>query len=142
MRVTVDTNVLVRAAVLDDVEQARAALRLLAEAELVIVTVACLCEFAWVLGRSYKFATRDVAKAIRAVAAKPAVKVNRLAVSAGLALLDLGGDFADGAIACEGGLAGGVVFMTFDRQAIQKLSVLGKAARTPLDMGVEAESAQ
>lgn len=55
---------------------------------MVIVTVACLCEFAWVLGRSYKFACEDIAEAIRSVVEKPAVKVDRLAVAAGLSMLD------------------------------------------------------
>jgi predicted nucleic-acid-binding protein len=131
MRITVDTNVLVRIAVLDDLDQARAAARLLVEAQLVIVTVACLCEFAWVLGRSYKFACEDIAEAIRSVVEKPAVKVDRLAVAAGLSMLDLGGDFADGAIACEGRLAGGEVFMTFDKQAMRKLVSLGNAVDSP-----------
>jgi predicted nucleic-acid-binding protein len=135
MKVTVDTNVLVRVAVLDDLDQARAAARLLGEAQLVIVTVACLCEFAWVLGRSYKYAGSDIAEAIRTVVAKPAVKVDRLAVAAGLSMLDLGGDFADGAIACEGRLAGGTVFMTFDKDAMRKLVSLGNTVGSPRNVG-------
>ncbi len=131
MKVTVDTNVLVRIAVLDDLEQARAAARLLREAHVVVVTVACLCEFAWVLGRSYKYGCSDIAQAIRKVVEKPAVKVDRLAVAAGLLMLDLGGDFADGAIACEGRLAGGAVFMTFDKGAMRRLSFLGNAVGRP-----------
>jgi gamma-glutamyltranspeptidase len=41
----------------------------------------------------------DVSAAIKALLAAANVKVNRLAVEAGLALLDAGGDFADGVIA-------------------------------------------
>lgn len=134
MKVTVDTNVLVRIAVMDDLDQARAAMRLLGDAELVVVPVSCLCEFAWVLGRSYKFGAGEIAQAIRALVEKPCVKVNLFAVTAGLAVLDLGGDFADGAIACEGRLLGGEVFMTFDRAAFKKLKLLGEKVASPRDV--------
>ncbi|WP_273490887.1 type II toxin-antitoxin system VapC family toxin [Roseateles chitosanitabidus] len=131
-----DTNVLVRIAVMDDLEQASAAIRLLCAAEAVIVPVSCLCEFAWVLGRSYKYESDDIAEAIRTVVAKPGVNVNRSVVEAGLAILDLGGDFADGAIACEGRLTGGEVFMTFDKAALRKLASLGERAASPREWAI------
>ncbi|WP_343627627.1 type II toxin-antitoxin system VapC family toxin [Roseateles sp.] len=140
MKVTVDTNVLVRIAVMDDLQQARSAVHLLGSAELVIVPLSCLCEFAWVLGRSYKYESREIARAIRAVVAKPRVRVNRSAVDAGLAILDLGGDFADGAIACEGRSSGGEVFMTFDKAALRKLVALGERAASPHHVGVQEEA--
>ncbi|MDH0868092.1 type II toxin-antitoxin system VapC family toxin [Mitsuaria sp. GD03876] len=141
MKVTVDTNVLVRCVVKDNLEQARAAMQLMAEAEVVVVAVACLCEFAWVLGRSYRFASADIAEAIRAVVARPVVQVNRLAVDAGLDVLDLGGDFADGAIACEGRLSGGDLFMTFDKAALRRLTHLGERVASPFDLRAKAEAA-
>jgi predicted nucleic-acid-binding protein len=49
------------------------------------------------------------------------VAVNRPAAEAGLALLDQGGDFADGVIAFEGRSLGGEVFVSFDKQAIALL---------------------
>ena len=49
MNVAVDTNVLVRAVVRDDVKQARVAAKLLREAEMIAVALPCLCEFVWVL---------------------------------------------------------------------------------------------
>ena len=55
-------------------------------------------------------------------------------IAAGLAVLDLGGDFADGAIACEGRLSGGEVFMTFDRAAFKKLKLLGEKVASPRDV--------
>ncbi|WP_431048356.1 type II toxin-antitoxin system VapC family toxin [Roseateles sp. L2-2] len=142
MKVTVDTNVLVRVAVLDDLDQARAAAKLLSEAQLVVVTIACLCEFSWVLGRSYRYACADIARAIRTVVGKPAVRVDRVAVAAGLSMLDLGGDFADGAMACEGRMAGGEVFMTFDKEAMRKLILLGNAVGRPLDAETLPEPSQ
>ena len=54
MRITVDTNVLVRAAVMDDPAQSAVAIQTLLEAEVVVVTIPSLCEFVWVLMRGYK----------------------------------------------------------------------------------------
>jgi predicted nucleic acid-binding protein len=47
----VNTNVLVRAAVLDDPERAQRAAKVLRDAEIIAVTVPALCEFAWALMR-------------------------------------------------------------------------------------------
>ncbi len=58
MKFTVDTNVLVRAVVRDDKEQARAAAKLLKEAEIIAVSLPSLCEFVWVLRRVYDLASR------------------------------------------------------------------------------------
>jgi predicted nucleic-acid-binding protein len=54
VKVAVDTNVLVRAVVRDDAVQARAAAKVLTEADLVAVALPCLCEFVWVLRKVYK----------------------------------------------------------------------------------------
>jgi predicted nucleic acid-binding protein len=51
MKITVDTNILVRAVVRDDEEQAEAASTLLKDAEIIAVSLPCLCEFVWVLRR-------------------------------------------------------------------------------------------
>jgi predicted nucleic-acid-binding protein len=51
------------------------------------------------------------------------------AVEAGLAVLDQGGDFADGAIAFEGHWLGGEEFVSFDKQAVKLLKAQGKRAR-------------
>ena len=57
MKVVVDTNVLVRAAVRDDVVQARVAAKVLTDAEVVAVALPCLCEFVWVLRKVYGLQT-------------------------------------------------------------------------------------
>jgi predicted nucleic-acid-binding protein len=57
------------------------------------------------------------------------VAVNRPAVEAGLAMLEAGGDFADGAIAFEGGRLGGDVFVSFDKQAMKLLQARRESAR-------------
>src|ERR1051326_1810679 len=92
MKVTADTNVLIRAAVQDDVHQARKASKILAEADLVAVPVPVLCEFVWVLRRGYKKSITDVSDAIRRLLRSVNVVMNRTAVEAGLAALDVGGD--------------------------------------------------
>jgi predicted nucleic-acid-binding protein len=129
VKVAVDTNVLVRAAVGDDVEQARRAAELLSQAELVAVALPSLCEFVWVLLRVYRFEPADAARAIRALLACANVHADRPAAEAGLALLEAGGDFADGAIAYEGRWLGADAFVSFDNQAVALLSAQGQAAR-------------
>lgn len=129
MRVTADTNVLVRALVNDDPEQAALAARTLTEAELIAIPTPCLCELVWVLRTVYGFPTADVGMAIRALLATANVSMNRPAVEAGLSMLEAGGDFADGVIAFEGQWLGGETLVSFDRKAVALLSGQGLAAR-------------
>lgn len=129
MKVTVDTNVLVRVAVPDDEKQARTASRLLKQAEVIAVTLPCLCEFVWVLRRVYRIAQEDIAMALEALLRADNVAVNRPAVEAGLAVLRGGGDFADGLIAYEGVWLGGETFVSFDKQAVSLISQQGQQAR-------------
>lgn len=128
MKVTVDTNILVRAVVRDDVAQADLASKLLKDADLIAVSLTCLCEFVWVLRRLYRFDVTDVAAAVAALADAQNVAVNRPAVEAGLAVLKAGGDFADGVIAFEGAWLGGETFVSFDKQAVSLLPQMGQRA--------------
>ena len=118
MKITADTNVLVRAAVMDDPVQSPLAADALLEAEIVAVTLPSLCEFVWVLMRGYRRSATEVAAAVRTLIESASVSVDRPAVEAGLAFLERGGDFADGVIAFEGRRMGGVVFTSFDRDAV------------------------
>jgi len=129
MKVSVDTNVLVRAAVRDDRAQAEVAAKLLRTAKMIAIAVPCLCEFVWVLRRIYGFKPSDAATAIRALLVAENVEMNRPAVEAGLAMLDAGGDFADGAIAYEGRWLGAEMFVSFDRKAVDMLTAKGVPAR-------------
>jgi predicted nucleic-acid-binding protein len=129
MKVTADTNVLIRAAVQDDLHQARRAAKILAEADLVAVPVPVLCEFVWVLRRGYKKSVTDVSDAIRRVMRSANVVMNRTAVEAGLAALDVGGDFADGVVAHEGQWLGAEEFVSFDSKAVSLLQAHGSRAR-------------
>ncbi len=121
----VDTNVLIRAVVRDDAMQAEAADIILKDASLIAVPVPCFCELVWVLRRVYGFGQADIIAAIHALLAVGNVATNRPAVEAGLALLESGGDFADGVIAYEGRWLGGEVFVSFDPKAMALLSKQG-----------------
>jgi predicted nucleic-acid-binding protein len=55
--------------------------------------------------------------------------VNRPAAEAGLALLEAGGDFADGAIAYEGRWLGADTFVSFDKKAVKLIEIHGGPAR-------------
>jgi len=129
MNVTVDTNVLVRAAVRDDPKQAVVAAKLLRSAKMIAVAVPSLCEFVWVLRRVYGLAPAAAAAAIRALLATANVEMNRPAVEAGVAVLDAGGDFADGVIAYEGRWLGAETFVSFDKKAVDILTAQGERAR-------------
>jgi predicted nucleic-acid-binding protein len=55
--------------------------------------------------------------------------MDRDAAEAGLAMLDLGGDFADGVMAFEGKWLGAETFATFDKRAAQLIEAQGGSAR-------------
>lgn len=129
MKITVDTNVLVRGLVRDDPKQASVAAKILTNASLIAVTLPCLCEFVWVLRRVYDFDSEAIAAAIRALLNTKNVLMNRPATEAGLALLEAGGDFADGVMAYEGTWLGGESFVSFDRKAVELLTRQGEAAQ-------------
>ena len=128
MKITADTNVLIRAAVMDDPIQSALAVAALLGAEAVAVTLPSLCEFVWVLIRGYKKSPNEVAGALRKLIDSASVLVDRPAVEAGLAILERGGDFADGVIAFEGRRAGGDVFTSFDREAVNFVAATGGEA--------------
>jgi predicted nucleic-acid-binding protein len=129
VKIAADTNVLVRAVVRDDKMQAEVAARVLRNASLVAVAVSSLCEFVWVLRSVYRFRSSDIAKAIRTLLATENVEADRPAIDAGLAVLDGGGDFADGVIAYEGKWLGAETFVSFDKRAVERLTEQGISAR-------------
>jgi len=67
VKVTVETNILVRAVVRDDERRAAVAPQVLADAEVTAVSLPCLCEFVWVLRRVYKFRQQDISAALHAL---------------------------------------------------------------------------
>jgi predicted nucleic-acid-binding protein len=129
MKVTVDTNVLIRAVVRDDKRQAEVAASVLRSATLVAVATSSLCELVWVLRRAYGFPAKEVAAAIRALIGAGNIEVDRPAVAAGITMLEAGGDFADGVIAYEGRWLGAETFVSFDKKAVEMLTAQGVSAR-------------
>ena len=57
--------------------------------------------------------------------------MDRPAVEMGLAVLEAGGDFADGIMAQQGQWLGAETFVSFDKKAVSLLSRLGQAAQMP-----------
>lgn len=128
-KITADTNILVRVAVQDDLVQARRATRALTNATLIAIPTPVLCEFVWVLRKVYGYSTEDTVTAIRHLLAIPKVVTDRPAAESGLAVLEAGGDFADGAIAQLGAASGGDVFVSFDTSAVKLIGKTGIAVR-------------
>lgn len=131
MKITADTNVLVRAIVRDEPVQAVAAEKILRGASYIVISLPCLCEVVWVLRRFYHFDRATTAEAIQALISSRNVITNRVAAEAGLALLVAGGDFADGIIAHEGTRRGGEIFVSFDRRAVTRLTEQGVRTLIP-----------
>ena len=129
MKINADTNVLLRAAVQDDKEQAAQAAQVLREAVLVAAPLPVLCEFVWVLRRGYKKSATAISDAIHHLVNASNVVTNQPAVEAGLSVLDAGGDFADGVIAYEGNWLGADELISFDKEAVSLLQSQGKSAR-------------
>jgi predicted nucleic-acid-binding protein len=129
VKIIVDTNVLIRAMTDDEHRQGQIAQTELAQAEGIALALPALCELVWVLSSRYKFRSDEIAKAIRRLIEGVNVMVNRPAVEAGLAVLDAGGDFADGVIAYEGRWLGADTFVSFDRKAVTLLQLQGEDAR-------------
>ena len=129
MRISVDTNILVRAAARDNLQQARAAANVLRNEESIVVPIVALCEFVWVMRKGFKMSAADVARSLRSLVESANVLTNGPAVEAGLAVLDKGGDFADGVISYEGSWLGAEEFVSFDKQAVSLLKSNGQKAR-------------
>jgi predicted nucleic-acid-binding protein len=127
LKITADTNVLVRVVMNDHVSESSRAIQALRSAEQIVLTLPTLCELVWVLTRVYRKQKDEIAHAIRTITDAATVLVDRAAVEAGLAILEAGGEFADGVIAFEGRKVGGNVFTTFDKQAAKLIAADGGA---------------
>jgi predicted nucleic-acid-binding protein len=122
LKITADTNLLVRAVIADDPEQTPAAEKALENADRVVLTIPALCELVWVLAKLYKIKPDGSAFAIRKLVGGDNVAFDEDAVNAGLAMLDAGGDFADGVMAYQGASMGADLFLSFDRKAVAHLT--------------------
>lgn len=129
MKITADTNVLVRAITGDNARQSKIAQKELRNADVVALAIPALCELVWVLSQGYKIPLAEIAEAVRRLINAANVVVNRPVVEAGLALLDAGGDFADGIIAYEGHWLGADTFVSFDKKAVRLIEQQGEPVR-------------
>ena len=129
MKITADTNVLVRAITGDDERQSKLAQAELAKADAIALASSALCELVWVLSQAYKVSAADIGEAIRRLMNSANVLVNRPAVDAGLAMLDAGGDFADGVISYEGSWLGAETLVSFDKDTTKLLAMHGGSVR-------------
>ena len=120
---------LVRTITGDNARQSSAAQTVLATANTVALAIPALCELVWVLSQGYRIPANEIAEAIRRLMNSTNVVVNRPAAEAGLALLDAGGDFADGVIAYEGSWLGAETFVSFDKKAAKLIKAQGEAVR-------------
>src|SRR5262249_35561576 len=129
MKITADTNVLIRAVVQDDPHQAHQVTKALREADLVAVPIPVLCEFVRGLRSGYKRPASDGSVSIHRLMKIAKVVMNRPAIEAGLSVLGAGGDFADGVIAPEGDWLGAEEFVSFDSKAVSVLQSRSTRAR-------------
>lgn len=125
MKLVADTNLILRVLLREDPRQFSIAADILSGAELVVYSIVTLCEAAWVLRTSRKWRHAEVAAAFRALLNDARVVVDRELAERGLAMLDAGGDFADGVIAADGLRREDATFATFDRQAARLLEAQG-----------------
>ena len=83
----------------------------------------------WVLLRGYRYTPAQVAHALRTLLQVRQLLYHTPTVLAGLALLENGGDSANGLIAFERDLLGGAEFVSFDQQAVKLLKAQKRKVR-------------
>ena len=116
--IAIDTNVLVRLLVRDDLSQAKRAAALFEKNEIYICKTVIL-ETAWVLRFSYALSIPVIVNALRNVIGLPQVIVEDIpAVAEALALCEAGMDFADALHLCASQEAAS--FATFDKRMKQR----------------------
>lgn len=126
VNIVADTNILARAVLDDDTGQAGAARKLLGEAETVTVPFLAIYELVWLMSRSYRLKPKHVAVSIGLLLESQNVVCDRLAVEAGIAMMEAGGDFADGVMALQGRRLGGITFATFDKKTAALITASGR----------------
>lgn len=132
--VILDTNVIVRVILDDDSAQSAVACSAIASASQVIIPTHVFCELVWVMRsiktdkgeRRYSYAA--IATGIRRLIEFEHLVMAEDEVSAGLQMLDAGGDFADGVIEYTGrNLVRNIptTFLSFDKNAVNTLAKRG-----------------
>ena len=128
--IAVDTNVLVRLLVGDDLTQRDRAAALFAHAEAIFIAKTVLLESAWVLQSAYAFPRKDVAKALKKLAGLPNVIVEDAErVAQALNHTDYGLDVADALHVASS--SGAETFYTFDQRLIRQAEAQGLVIAEP-----------
>lgn len=136
LKLNVDTNILVRLAVDDDVVQAAAVRAVLDRAEVIVCSLPMLCKVVWVLSRFYEMPTEEIIDFLQMLLSAQKMQMDRSAVEIGISALLAGSDFADGVIAEAGRRQGANIFLTFDRKAHRAIGGLGIPVARPDQMEV------
>lgn len=136
MNIIADTNVVVRLLVQDDPVQSAQARKLFLEADTFTIPSSVMCEYVWVLSHAYKQDRERIASSIRRLMTVESVIVKDDEIEAGLALLEQGGDFADGVHAYAGSCLAPkhAVFASFDKKAVRLLSAQGTSTLSPANL--------
>ena len=119
-----DTNVLLRLVVADEPEQTRAAemaVRRAADTGTPLqLNLVVLCEFAWVLRRSYGYSRAEIADCIETLGNSPAMIFQEPdLVARATQWLRQGGDFADAIVSGLNCSLGADTTLTFDKSALR-----------------------
>lgn len=121
----VDTNVLVRLVVSDDLRQQRAVRkrldRALIEGEQVVLTTVALVELAWVLDAAYGYDREHIALAIQTmIETPPFIAPDKVLIVEALQAYTQGpADFPDYLLVAIGRDAGAETILTFDRKLLR-----------------------
>jgi predicted nucleic-acid-binding protein len=132
MKVIIDTNILLRYVIEieSDKKQTESVVLLFDKADEIIIPIHVFCELIWVLRKLYKFNYKKLILMLREFAnGNKQIIINEDEFEAGLKMMELGGDFADGVNAYTGRLMtrGVAVFASFDKQAVRLLGEQGIA---------------
>jgi predicted nucleic-acid-binding protein len=133
MRANIDTNILVRAVVqsVEDAEQNRIVADLFKKAAEIVIPTHVFCELVWVLS-GYGYKSKEIQNGIIAILNLKKVLVKDDEVQAGLEMMEMGGDFADGVNEYVGRkMQEASIFVSFDKKAIKILAAHGMSALVP-----------
>src|SRR3546814_12802404 len=86
LKITADTNVLLRFLLNDDRRQAAAAGKALSKASVIAIALPAFCEVVWVLSQGYKMAASDSADALDVFLVSENIAVNRAEADASVGI--------------------------------------------------------
>ena len=127
VKVIADTVVLIHALSGDETRQSPIARKIVADSELIAISIVALCLACEALLQDHKRSRAEVARAIETLISNENIRVDNDAVNAGLATLFAKGDFTEGVTIHQGRLLGGETFVSF----AENLQEIGDDVRLP-----------